>query len=243
MTSRWAYEALIVHQYKANAYQKHYFESRRVQMDADYRANFYVPELASKLASCRTMIREDRRQEMAPNIDLLRYEIAKQLEIIGTDQLPEFAKLTVEEIDLNTIERTEKFLVALRRFYNNKYNRAKSDEAAITDRLKEQLDDSQDLATLKNHYHNETVEELVLNKGIDRIVEEDGKLVQKIYPIFMLPDTEGIFNFRTQFLVAFKPFLGNYLPTFAFNLMVIWVMTTVLCVLLFYDVLGRLLLR
>ena len=243
MTSRWAYEALVVHQFKANAYHKHYFESRRMQMNADYRANFYIPELESKLANCKNLMKDDRREEMAASIDILRSEIAKQLQIVGSERLPEFEQLTIEKIDLNTIEKTEEFLVILRRIYNNRFKRAKSDQSAITDRLKAQLRDPQNLAKLRNQYHNETIEDLVLNKGIDRIVEEDGRLIQKIYPVFMLPETDGIFNFRTQFLVSFKPFLGTLIPTFAFNVLVIWAMTAFLFIMLFYDVLGRLLLR
>ena len=151
--------------------------------------------------------------------------------------------MTVENLDLPTIEKAEEFLSALRRFYSNRYNRAKEEESKITSRLKDQLENPDDLAKLRNHYHNTTIEDLVKNKGIDRVVEEDNRFIQKIYPIFMTPDTDGIFNFRTQFLVAFKPFFGMRMPTFAFNVLVMWMMTTFLFILLFYDVLGRLILR
>ena len=169
--------------------------------------------------------------------------IGKQLDIVGARQFPEFDQLTVETLDLPTIKKAEEFLTALRRFYNNKFTRAKADESKITSRLKEQLENPDDLTKLRNHYHNETIEEMVKNKGIDRIVEEDNRFIQKMYPVFMTPDTDGIFNFRTQFLVAFKPFFGVAIPTYAFNVLVMWVMTTVLFILLFYDVLGRLILR
>ncbi len=243
MTSRWAYEALMVNQFKANAYHKHYFESKRVQMNSDYMANFYIPELESNLANCKNLIRSQQRDKMGNSLEILRNEISRQSEIVGSEHLPELEKLTIENVDLKTIEKTEGFLVTLRRVYNNRFNRAKSEEAAITNSIKAQLKDNQDLAKLRNHYHNETVEELVLNKGIDRVVEEDGRLIQKIYPIYMVPEKDGIFNFRTQFLVAFKPFLGTYFPTYAFNLLVIWAMTTMLFAMLFFDVLGKMLLR
>jgi hypothetical protein len=59
----------------------------------------------------------------------------------------------------------------------------------------------------------------------------------------MWPEGKGMFKFRTQFLVANKPFLGTFIDTFAFNVLVIWSMTAFLFVLLFYDVLGKLILR
>jgi hypothetical protein len=95
---------------------------------------------------------------------------------------------------------------------------------------------------LTSRYENETIEDMVLNEGVDRIVEEDGRLIQKIYPIFMLPEP-GVFNFRSQFLVAYKSFFGAVIPTYGFNVLVIWLMTTILFIMLFYDVLGRLIYR
>ena len=84
---------------------------------------------------------------------------------------------------------------------------------------------------------------MVYNRGIERIVEEDGKLIQKIYPIFLIPESDHFLDLRTQFLVAYKPIFGGYLGTFVFNLLVIWTMSALLIVMLFFDVLGRLMQR
>lgn len=243
MTSRWAYEALLVHQFKSNKYHKNYFDTEKVKMNADYKAIYYIPVLQSKLADCKNLLKTDHAEEMQSNISLLRNEISKELAWFGTDKLPEFERLTIDSIDMATIEQVDEFLSVLRNVYFNRYNKSDSQSRAITERIKEQLDSPDELTTLRNNYQNETIQQMVMNQGIDRIIEEDNRLIQKIYPIYLIPETDGIFNFRTQFLVAYKPFLGTYMPTYAFNVLVMWVMIGLLFTLLYYDVLGRLILR
>ena len=243
MTSRWAYEALIVHQFKSNAYEKHFFEQDQRIAQADYKALYYVPALESALASCRNLLDAERPDEMESHLALLRNEIGKELETVGHDQLPEYEKLNLADLTPLVIEKTESFLVNLKRYYNNRRNQADAERVAITDRIKAQLKAPEDLTKLRDKYQNETIKDMVINRDIDRIVKEDDRLIQKIYPVFMMPESDHALDLRTQFLVAFKPVPGGYLGTFWFNLLVIWGMSAFLVVLLFYDVLGKLILR
>ena len=243
MTSRWAYEALVVHQFKSNAYQKHFFESDQAWSIADYKVLYYITTLESKLAACRNLLGTENSEELRANLSLLRTELGKELEQVGFHQLPEYEKLTMEDLDMAVIQSTDNFLDQLKRLYNNQRNKADAQKVAITESLKSQLSGSLNLATLRDRYQNETIRDMVINRGVDRIVEENDRLIQKIYPIYLLPESDHFLDYRTQFLVAFKPVFGGYLGTFAFNLIVIWLMSTFLFVLLFYDVLGRLVLR
>jgi hypothetical protein len=242
MTSRWAYEALIVYQFRANAYQKHYFEDNQIRRDADYKTIYYIPTLDAKLVACRLLLDQDLHQELEANLQLLRHEIGKELQKVGTKQFPGYQSLTVEAINVDIITEGQEFLAALKRYYINRRNDADARRAATDVRIKNQLKDPDALVLLTSRYENETIEDMVLNEGVDRIVEEDGRLIQKIYPIFMLPEP-GVFNFRSQFLVAYKSFFGAVIPTYGFNVLVIWLMTTILFIMLFYDVLGRLIYR
>ena len=77
-----------------------------------------------------------------------------------------------------------------------------------------------------------------------RIVERYGKLIRKVNPIYMHPDDQaGFFDFRTQFYVAEKYFAGNYFPTVIFNLLVIWAMTVIMYITLYFDVLRKIVTR
>ena len=243
MTSRWAYEALIVHQFKANSYQKHFFRDERVRWDADYKTTYYIPTLQTKLSECSKIIRAgEKNDKLTSNLELLSNELGKELARpgVGFNRLPDVENLTVDKINASVIDSTEKFLGHLRRYYLIRFKDANERRVATTQRIKEQLKRPEDLAKLRDQHQNETVRDMVINdKSVDRIVEQDNHLIQKIYPIYILPEPDHLFDFRTQFLVAYKPILGGYHDTFGFNVLVIWTMSFILFVLLYFDVLGR----
>ena len=49
MASRWAYEALMVTQYKDNAYEKHFYDVDKRIAQAEFKAVYYIPQLQSML--------------------------------------------------------------------------------------------------------------------------------------------------------------------------------------------------
>ncbi|MCK5370786.1 MAG: ABC transporter permease, partial [Cyclobacteriaceae bacterium] len=52
MISRWAFEAIMVRQFKDNEYEKHFYEYDKTIADAGYKTGFYLKELETNLASC-----------------------------------------------------------------------------------------------------------------------------------------------------------------------------------------------
>ncbi len=93
---------------------------------------------------------------------------------------------------------------------------------------------------LRNQYHNETVAELVKNVSeTNRIIEKDGKLIQKIYPVYKTPDPEHLVDFDAQFYMPAKHFLNRNVDTFYFNMGVIWSMTLGFAIALYFNVLRK----
>ena len=93
---------------------------------------------------------------------------------------------------------------------------------------------------LKRENTNDQVSSLVFdNKEKTRILEHDGRLVQQIYPIFANPDPVNYFDFRTLFYLPQKHFAGRYFETIYFNAVMMWLMSLVLVVALYFDVLKR----
>ena len=94
---------------------------------------------------------------------------------------------------------------------------------------------------MKDLYYNEKVAELVRNSGTkNRIIEYEGRLIRKIDFVYFNPESDhGLFNYRTHFFAPNKFFLGAQFNTFWFNLGVIWMMTFVGYLLLYFKVLER----
>ncbi|MDX1628042.1 MAG: ABC transporter ATP-binding protein, partial [Fulvivirga sp.] len=89
----------------------------------------------------------------------------------------------------------------------------------------------------KDKYRNEAIAEIVKNQNEQhRIIESDGHLIQKIFPIYKDPYPESLLDYRSQFYVPKKHFLGRYFDTLHFNLGVIWFMSIVLTITLYFDV-------
>ncbi len=128
----------------------------------------------------------------------------------------------------------------LKEYYINRYNNAdRMKDKAIVNRTN--TPESEEAFTrFREEYHNEAITELVKNTSeTHRIIEKDGKLVQKIYPIYKDPDPDHAIDFNAQFYMPTKHFLSNSIDTFFFNTGVIWSMSLVLALTLYFDVLRR----
>ncbi|MCK5371805.1 MAG: ABC transporter permease, partial [Cyclobacteriaceae bacterium] len=94
MTSRWAYEAIMVRQFKDNEYEKHFYEYDKTIADAGYKTGFYLKELETNLASCNAALRGDvTRDEISDNLDLIKYELKKELKIFAHEDSVDWDKL------------------------------------------------------------------------------------------------------------------------------------------------------
>jgi hypothetical protein len=78
---------------------------------------------------------------------------------------------------------------------------------------------------------------MVLNKmDFKKIIEYNGKLVQKKDPIFMTSTS----NYgRAQFYASSKIFFGGNFDTFWFNITVIWFGTFLMYIMLLSDILRK----
>ena len=73
----------------------------------------------------------------------------------------------------------------------------------------------------------------------NRVIEKDGRLIQKIFPIYKDPDPEDIVDFDAQFYMPSKHFLSANIDTLYFNLGVVWCMTILLIFTLYFEVLRK----
>ena len=84
---------------------------------------------------------------------------------------------------------------------------------------------------------NESLKDLVTNAtSFDRIIEYEGKLFQKIDPIYQEPESGFI---RAHFYSPVKNFLGYSFDTFWINVIVIWIFIILMYITLYYKVLKR----
>lgn len=245
MTSRWAFEAAMVSQFKDNEYEEMFYPYEKVMADADYKRIYYIPTLESKLEyninSLHAMDDPSTKQQMADNLLLLRNEISRELKMIGKEKFKGLQNLTTEKFDSTTYRETYDFLERLRKVYSIRYNNADQARDKMVISMTETPEKRDAFEEMKNIHRNETVAEIVRNQNEQhRIIEKDGRLIQKIFPIYKSPDPEHLLDYRSQFYVPQKHLFGLYFGTFGFNLAVIWFMSVMLILTLYFDALRKL---
>jgi len=240
MASRWAFEASMVAQFKSNDYTQPFFELEKQMAQSEYKTVYYLPKLESKLGFLKNNMDNRKAPEFEQALNLLKREIGLELEVVGEDKFDAFHMLSVDKFDNWAADRTEIFLNTLGRLYSNSFNEANNKKEKAIFMLTKSPEKKKQFEYLRDNYYNKTVANLVRNTNDpNRIIEYDGRLVQKIYPVFMEPQPDHAFDFRTQFYAGEKYFGGYIFNTLQFNIAIIWLMSIILFVMLYYDVLRK----
>ncbi|MDH4058010.1 MAG: ABC transporter permease, partial [Cyclobacteriaceae bacterium] len=244
MASRWAFEAAMVAQFKDNPFEEEFYMYDKILANADYKKLYLIPEIESKLQFCINNYQSHSPEVKAiliANLDLVRKEIKREAESVTNDEHPWIQNLSINSFDSTTYNQALEFLATLRRVYINRYNKTdaerekKINELTATPELERQFSEE------KKKYQNEAISELVKNLSeMHRIIEKDGKLIQKIYPIYKDPDPDHVIDFDAQFYMPAKHFLNRNIDTLYFNTGVIWAMSLFLAVALYFDLLRKL---
>jgi ABC-type multidrug transport system ATPase subunit/uncharacterized tellurite resistance protein B-like protein len=243
MASRWAFEAAMVTQFKDNKFEKEFYFFDKTMAKADFQKVYLIPELETKLQFVLQNFRSKDpviREIADRDLEVIRNEVAQELVEIGRDKFEHFDDLTLSKFDSAGYNETIIFLDHLKQFYIKRYNAAdQAKEKLIRDKTST-ADKEKEFESYREAFHNESITDLVKNLGEShRIIEQDGKLVQKIYPIYKDPDPEHMVDFDAQFYMPSKHFLNTNVDTFVFNTAVIWSMTIALALTLYFDVLRR----
>ncbi len=239
ITSRWAYEALAVYQFRENPYEKELYPYNKAVSRADYKRNFWIRDLQNKVDySERNLQSEQNQERVSENLELLKNELTKELNAktnIEADFDP--VMLTAGNADSEILEKVRNYLNMLNRYYIELYNNASSRRDRL---ISEHLQTEQgriEYMEKKNRHHNEALSELVRNaREIDRIIEYKGELHQKIDPIYREPEGRFI---KAHFYSPVKNIFGNQYCTFRVNIGVIWFMVAVLWMSLYFRLLKR----
>lgn len=243
MASRWAFEAAMVAQFKDNKFEQEFYRYDKVMANSDYQKVYFIPELETKLQYCLSNYRsndQEAQRKVVKDLELVYREIGKESEEVNSGPLPWLGSLTINKFDTATFQSATTFLENLKRVYINRYNNADQQKEAKIASMTNTPEKDREFEHFRESYHNETITDFVKNLSeTHRIIEQDGKLIQKIYPIYKDPDPDHMIDFDAQFYMPSKHFLNRNIDTFYFNTGVIWSMSLVLSILLYFDILRK----
>ncbi len=242
MASRWAFEAFMVTQFKDNPFEKQFYSLDKTIALSEYKRVYYIPQLESKLAysfNQRLNWRNLQHVELKESLGLLHDEIKSELRWVGEENLPNIERLEIGKFDSTVHTATSEFLATLKQYYANKMASASEKKEKLIEDMTSTPEKEKGFEDFKRTYVNQAITEAVKNRNTPvRIVEYKGKLVQRIYPIYEDEHKPAnCFDFSANLYQPTKYFIGKTFDTLMFNVGVIWFMTALLFITLYFEVL------
>jgi len=238
MTSRWAYEAMAVHQFKNNEFEKAYFNYERAEAVADYKAAYLADELITRnqyLLDLPETPSDTAKAKRSRHI--LFTELRNEPYREGIENLDLEAVFTPAGYSKTTGEQIEAYLSRYKKYYQKEYNHY---AGLIEKKMAFYEQQGINIQQEKNKYYNESLADLVRNVTTkERISEYQDALIQNINPVFQSPNPSHRLDYRAPFFIAEKNLAGWPVSTYFFNLLMIWGMSSVFFVALYFQWLRK----
>ncbi|MCU0377305.1 MAG: ATP-binding cassette domain-containing protein [Bacteroidales bacterium] len=235
MPPRWTYEALMVRQFTGNEYGRRVYPLRKQMSISDFNTIYRLPRIQEALEKAMiTLEREGRISGEDNSLNLIRNELrtiasAGGLEpFYGQDSVT--SALFTKELGIRTAGWLSDAEKEFRRISNNADLRL---DAYVRD-------NRQVLNSLYDDYHNDKLEEIVRKVyEKNKILEYKERLIQNVDLIYLEPQNSDKLSFRTHFMAPVKSFFGYRPDTFTFNVLLVLFSTLILYILLYFEVLKR----
>jgi len=237
MTTRWAYEAISVEQFKSNRFEKPFFEYDMELSQNEWYASFLIPTLRVKVDECLVAGRNPEYREYTENnFRKINYHLNELSEMSGVKPGDWISSVNYSKFNDITGDDVKLFLDSLKVTFRLQNREISLQRDSLYNLKTSQMGHDQFLRLRETDY-NESLADIVLNRlTTSKIYETDTRLIQKADPIFMRPGSK---YGRAHFFAPYK-LLGNIkIETMIFNVAVIWIMTLFLFVTLYYNVLKR----
>lgn len=214
--SRWAFEGLVVTQFKDNAYNRLFFPAEKEKYLAQYYGNIHSKEV-------RNLVDELQSE----NKESIRKTVANELGVLGR-----VARIEPYKADIPStvyLDRIEKAL----------FDRAETYTQYVEKIKKEQIDEhtSEWLNDLRKRHHNAAIEELVTGSGATHFYKKvNNRIYPKIGQIYLAPESNWG---RAPFYSHQKMLWGYLFSTYTFNILVLLFFGLLLIIAIFAELPGR----
>jgi ABC transport system ATP-binding/permease protein len=240
MTSRWAYEGLMVTQFKDNRFEQIFYRADRKINNAIYYKSFAVPELKNYARESFEIYKSaPDTLQLSKNLTILRNEILKINKYLNLER-PVFAdSLNVALYNDKVNSTLTHYLEATERRFIHLYNTGISERDNLYDTYVAKFQKKDKFFSFKQQYYNKQVANIVTNNN--EFIEfhvYDNELERLKDAVFRLPES----NFgRAHYYAPYKRFFSFLIDTFVFNLLVIWLFTGIIFIFLYFDILRKIL--
>lgn len=246
MASRWAYEGLAVHQHTENAYSRSFFDLDQRISAANYKVAYWEPRLQEVLLKAQEQTLEyadSLAPALAANMALLRHEVgydayfrahpAEQQKILGLLQGDRLSALAIDELRTSLDKAVN--------FYSQQMVRAQElkDEEVV--KVQHSMAQGTELLSVKDANFNDELDDLVKSAGsLNMTALSSDRIVQLVDPIYHVrEDVDHPVDYRSHFFAPRKYLFGKFFDTYYFDVLAVWVLSALLYVSLYFELLAR----
>ncbi|MGQ9619661.1 MAG: ATP-binding cassette domain-containing protein [Bacteroidales bacterium] len=238
ITARWGYEALAVEQYINNKYERSFYLYDQTMSRANFMKTFWIEKINERFTRLESSLAEGIKDDLYyEDLDLLNYEINKELRNHPDEEYKYAEYLTPDKFNMEILAETKRYIERTRQYYINLYNRASS----LKDRMVMdwEAQNNKKITELKNKYFNDKLDEFVTNSNeLKNVIVYKNRIYQKSDPIFVEPESKFI---KAHFYAPVKNLFGKPADTLVVNVAVLWLITILFYVVLYFRLLKKLL--
>jgi len=238
MASRWAYEALIVTQFKDNPLEKHLYQADKKLSRIGYLKSYWLIEVITALQYVKHNYQKQENSEKVNRYaNIIQQEISLHRPELEFHEFVFSSGFNTDNMDADRIEKIESYLDKLKRHLNHKYTLASKERDQKIYEIEKMNGDPGSFNGLKERYINKSVESMVrLDNRIEKVILVGNDLLQRGDPIFR--PAQG---FRAHFYSPNKKIGQTFFDTFWYNVSILWLMSLALMETLRFNVFKKLL--
>ncbi|HET6246031.1 MAG: ATP-binding cassette domain-containing protein [Bacteroidetes bacterium] len=239
MVSRWAFEALAVTQFKDNNFEKEFYAFDKNAKNAEFKKIFWISKIKSKIDFVENNFDvPEKAEQVTRDINLLKNEFILEQKLSPEIEF-DLSKIKLSEFGNPTVVNTlRSYTDKLNSHYMKSYNHAEEQKDRVIMKMTSTAETKEEYINLQNNYKNDNLSDLVTNRAeINKILEKNDELIQRSDPVYLDPVKSG--NIRAHFFAPRKKIFGKYIDTFWMNVLVIWVMSFILAITLYFDVFRK----
>ncbi len=191
MATRWAYEALTVEQFKANRFEKPFFEYDMRLSQNEWNATFLIPMLKVKVEECEVAGKNPEFKELSENnLRKLNFHIRKLTEATGIKPGSWISYFNYSDFNDISGDEAKVFLDSVKTTLRKESKILSLARDSVYQVKAGQIGEGK-LLRLRETDYNDRLADFVLNRNAtNRIYESENKLIQKADPIFMPPGSK-----------------------------------------------------
>ena len=237
MPARWSFEAMAVEQFKSNRYERNFFSYNMEISQNNWYASFLIEALKRDLWQCRQYLDSQGNSAFLNDCFTRLGKYTDRLSLLaGFDKPPASLSgaLNKETFTADAADVTERYLDSLASQFHlfRRNNVALKD--SVTGALVSQMG-MEAFLELKEDYTNNKLREIVLDEyNPKKTIVTSDRIIQRYEPVYMKPVSR---NGRAQYYAPFKQIGSIQIETFRFNITVLWIVSLILYIALYYKVL------